>query len=81
MSQPTVSQLYRQIDSSREYCFNIEASQPLSGQERENLRLLLADGFLGESVSETPCLTGERVVEVGPRMNFATASDAPPAPT
>ena len=73
MQEATVNQLYRKIDSNREYCFNIEASGPLSDEERRNLYLLLADGFLEKSVSESPNLTGERVVEVGPRMNFATA--------
>jgi phosphoribosylformylglycinamidine synthase len=39
----------------------------------ECLRLVLADGFLPGTVSPTPLLLGERVVEVGPRLNFATA--------
>ena len=73
MHQTTVSRLYRQIESNWEYCFNIETTGPLSGEERKNLNLLLADGFLEKSVSDSPYLIGERVVEVGPRMNFATA--------
>ena len=39
----------------------------------ESLRLVLADGFLLDTVSQTPVLLGDRVVEVGPRLNFATA--------
>src|SRR5665647_2336010 len=68
-----VTQLYRRIDESRAYCFNIESSRPLTAGEMECLRLVLADGFLLETVSLTPVLQGGRVVEVGPRLNFATA--------
>ncbi len=69
----TVSQLYRKTGENREYCFNIESSRPLTGEERERLQLILAEGFLSASVATVPGLTGERVVEVGPRLNFATA--------
>ncbi len=68
-----VTQLYRQIDSDRAYCFNIESTRKLTDREMNCLRLILADGFRLDSVSETPVLQGERVVEVGPRLNFATA--------
>ncbi len=69
----TVLQLYRAIDSIRAYCFNVESTQPLSDSELQCLRLVLADGFLLETVSLEPVLQGERIVEVGPRLNFATA--------
>jgi phosphoribosylformylglycinamidine synthase len=39
----------------------------------ECLRLVLADGFLIETISLVSVLEGSRVVEVGPRLNFATA--------
>ncbi len=70
-----VTQLYRRIDANRAYCFNVESSRPLSDQELDQLRLLLADGFLKDTVSTEPVLTGGQsmVVEVGPRLNFATA--------
>ena len=68
-----VIQLYRRVDSGMEYCFNIESMTPLSGAELHQLRLVLADGFLEETVTSLPGLTGARVVEVGPRLNFATA--------
>ena len=68
-----VSQLYRKIDENREYCFNIESSHPLSPDEQSRLQLILADGFMADSVTTTPLLVGERVVEMGPRLNFATA--------
>ena len=61
----TVRQLYRAIDGIREYCFNIESTAPLTVQELSNLKLLLADGFLAETVAETPTLAGKRVVNWG----------------
>ncbi|MFH1215466.1 MAG: phosphoribosylformylglycinamidine synthase [Pseudomonadota bacterium] len=69
----TVCQLYRKINDRMEYSFNIESSGPLSGEEVTQLKLLLADGFIEETVSEIPHFHGDRVVEVGPRLNFATA--------
>lgn len=68
-----VTQLYRRIDESRAYCFNIESTRALTDDETKCLRLILADGLLLETVSAEPVLAGKRVVEVGPRMNFATA--------
>ncbi len=69
----TVVQLYRAIDDTHAYCFNVESSRPLTESEMTSLRLVLADGLLVETVSSSPVLQGERVVEVGPRLNFATA--------
>jgi len=69
----TVTQLYRKIEENRAFCFNIESSRPLTNEEIDRLRLILADGFLVDSVSTTPILTGGLVVEMGPRLNFATA--------
>jgi phosphoribosylformylglycinamidine synthase len=69
----TVRRFYRKINDSFAYCFNVESSKPLTDQELEQLRLLLADGFLAETISTEPMLSGDRVVEVGPRLNFATA--------
>jgi phosphoribosylformylglycinamidine synthase len=57
-----------------EYCFNVETSAPLNSNELSILRQLLADGFVSESVSTKPINPdGHDVVELGPRMNFATA--------
>jgi len=57
-----------------EYCFNVETSAPLNSNELAILRQLLADGFVSESISTKPGNPDERdVVELGPRMNFATA--------
>ncbi|MFV0435774.1 MAG: phosphoribosylformylglycinamidine synthase [Desulfopila sp.] len=72
----TITQLYRRLNATRAYCFNVESTRPLTDEELTRLRLILADGFLLETVSTTPLLTGERVVEVGPRLNFATAWSA-----
>lgn len=69
----TVTQLYRKITDDRAYCFNVESKRPLTEEEMTCLRLILADGFLLESVQLEPVFTGPRVVEVGPRLNFATA--------
>lgn len=57
-----------------EYCFNVETSAPLNPDELSVLRQLLADGFVAESLSAEPTIrNGQRVAELGPRMNFATA--------
>jgi phosphoribosylformylglycinamidine synthase len=68
-----VIRLHRQVKADFAYCFNIESSRALTAAEVERLRLILADGFLIDTVTFEPQLTGERVVEIGPRLNFATA--------
>jgi phosphoribosylformylglycinamidine synthase len=57
-----------------EYCFNVEISEPLNSRELSILRQILADGFITVSITSEPVHPdGTHVVEVGPRMNFATA--------
>jgi len=57
-----------------EYCFNVETSAPLNSNELSILRQLLAQGFVSESISmKRNHPDGRDVVELGPRMNFATA--------
>ncbi|PIE72519.1 MAG: phosphoribosylformylglycinamidine synthase [Deltaproteobacteria bacterium] len=68
-----VTQLYRKIDADKAYCFNIESSRPLRRDETDRLKRILADGFEIDSVDEQPPLRGARLVEIGPRLNFATA--------
>ncbi|SHH75861.1 phosphoribosylformylglycinamidine synthase [Desulfofustis glycolicus] len=68
-----IQHLFRLVDEATEYCFNIESSRPLTAGELDCLRLIVADGFLAETVGDAPRLHGERVIEVGPRLNFATA--------
>ena len=61
-------------DESMEYCFNVETFAPLNSAELSILRQLLADGYVSESISVEPIKPGGRpAVELGPRMNFATA--------
>src|SRR5512136_726858 len=57
-----------------EYCFNVETSAPLNSDELSILIQLLADGFVSKSISPKPIHPdGRNMVELGPRMNFATA--------
>ena len=61
-------------DEHLEYCFNVETASPLNSKELSILREILADGFISESISAQPVpANGYEVVELGPRMNFATA--------
>jgi phosphoribosylformylglycinamidine synthase len=68
-----VRQLYLRVSDEFEYCFNIAASAPLAAGELDKLRQLLGDGFVSAAVADAPHLAGERILEVGPRLNFATA--------
>ena len=68
-----ISHLFRKINDAMEYCFNIESAVELADEEMEQLQLLFADGFIKESVRAEPYLKNDRVVELGPRLNFATA--------
>jgi len=68
-----VTQLYKKVDENKEYCFNVESVRPLTEGELLCLRQILADGFVAETVTGQPDLIGDRVVEIGPRLNFATA--------
>jgi phosphoribosylformylglycinamidine synthase len=61
-------------NETMEYCFNVETSAPLNSKELSTLRQLLGDGFISESITSAPSNPdGLDVVELGPRMNFATA--------
>jgi phosphoribosylformylglycinamidine synthase len=66
--------LFSRRSEKIEYCFNVETTAPLDAKELAILRQLLANGFVSESVSMKPTHPdGCDVVELGPRMNFATA--------
>jgi len=66
--------LFLNRNEKLEYCFNVESSAPLNANELSILRQLLADGFVSESISTKPINPdGRDGVELGPRMNFATA--------
>ena len=57
-----------------QYCFNVDTSAPLRFNELSILKQLLADGFVSETLSTSPINPeGREGVELGPRMNFATA--------
>ncbi|RJQ41374.1 MAG: phosphoribosylformylglycinamidine synthase [Nitrospiraceae bacterium] len=70
-------------DIETEYCFNIEATAPLTTEELNILRWLLAETFEPEGFSSSSFLTFNSqlltlnsILEVGPRMNFTTAWSA-----
>ncbi|OGW32091.1 MAG: phosphoribosylformylglycinamidine synthase [Nitrospirae bacterium GWF2_44_13] len=65
-------------DIETEHCFNIEATAPLTTEELNILRWLLAETFEPENFSERSFLAynsqlSASVLEAGPRMNFTTA--------
>ena len=61
------------VSDSLEYRFYVETKSPLSDRDIEKLRLILADGFIPSTVNNLPSLNSEGVIEIGPRLNFATA--------
>ncbi len=69
-----VQHFYRKVNSDFEYCFNIQASAPLTAEELKILKWLLAETFEVESFGRDSFLTTtEDVIEIGPRLNFDTA--------
>ncbi len=67
-------------DIQTEFCFNIETTEILTGQEHETLRWLLAETFEPQLFSAVSFLAAGKkqsddsvLFEVGPRMNFSTA--------
>lgn len=64
---------YRKVNEKFEYCFNIQIRESLTEIEFKQLTWLLAETFDPDNFSTTPFIAGERVVEIGPRMNFSTA--------
>ncbi|MCD4694404.1 phosphoribosylformylglycinamidine synthase, partial [bacterium] len=56
-----------------EYCFNIHSLRDLSEEEIKTLKNILANGFFLESVQDESNFKDENVIEIGPRLNFATA--------
>jgi phosphoribosylformylglycinamidine synthase len=71
-----MERFFRQTEEGIQYCFNVETSEPepLRVEELFILKQLLAAGFILESISAKPAPSYEHdMVELGPRMNFATA--------
>ncbi|MFH1292024.1 MAG: phosphoribosylformylglycinamidine synthase [bacterium] len=70
-----IKHFYRQISPDLEYCFNVEAESELSVEEKNKLRWLLAETFEPQKLRKESFFGHDlaRVVEIGPRLNFATA--------
>ncbi len=65
--------LFKSLDLGLELCFNVEASASLTEKQLERLKLILADGFVLESIqTESQLIDYGDIVDLGPRMNFAT---------
>ncbi len=65
---------YKLISDLEEHCFYIEAESELSQDELIKVREVLADGFSSENVRDDSVFNdNHNVVEIGPRLNFATA--------
>jgi len=74
VSKPNMMHLFRP-DDQLEWCFNVDSTSPLNDQELHLLRLTLADGFITSTVHDSTTLSqDQKIVEIGPRMNFATAA-------
>lgn len=58
-----------------EYCFNVQTSGKLTGDEINVLKQILADGFQSSGISDRTHFIDEsaKIIELGPRLNFATA--------
>jgi len=63
-----------------ELCYNISTTEPLTEKEAETLTWLLRETFEPELLTPDSCFSSpaanEKVIEVGPRMNFSTAWSA-----
>jgi len=60
-----------------ELCFNIETDKPLTADELAKLRWLLAETFEPENFGKQSFFARQnkqRIIEVGPRLNFTTPS-------
>jgi len=67
--------LFKNLKQRMEERFSIETSVPLTFEQLRRLKLILADGFVIETVREkTQLQTTNDLVILGPRMNFATPS-------
>ena len=65
---------YRKVRQDFEYCYNVEASAPLTAAELKTLRWLLSETFEPDNFGGKSLLKPVKdIVEVGPRLNFETA--------
>lgn len=64
---------FRRVKEGMECCFYLETNKKPTKKELAVIRWLLAETFDPQGFSTASFLSGKRVVELGPRMNFATA--------
>lgn len=65
---------YNKKSDEYEECLNVEVSSDLTSDEQQTLKQVLADGFDVSDVQVESSLSSEgTIVEIGPRLNFATA--------
>lgn len=65
---------YKKINNQQENCFNVETKELLTNEEIKILKQLLSDNFVAENIQDQSALgSGGKIVELGPRLNFATA--------
>jgi len=69
---PKITHLYRKQTPGFEYCFNIRSERPLSRQDLEFLKYLLAPGHAVGMVKTESGFPSEKTVEIGPRLAFDT---------
>ena len=68
-----LQQLFKNPSVQVEECYQIEASSPLTSDQLRVVKLILADGFVIETVAEKARIQdGDQFVRIGPRLNFAT---------
>ncbi len=69
-----MERFYRKTGGDTEHCFYVETSAPLTPEQLKILSWLLAETFYPENFGqETFFSSDQKVVELGPRMNFETA--------
>ncbi len=74
-----IERFYRKQSEREELCFNIETSAPLTEEELERLKWLLAEGYAFDNLRKRSFLSskkGSYPVEVGPRLNFETPASS-----
>jgi len=64
---------YKKETNKLEYCFYVDVSNKLTVEEEEVLKQLLSDGFRARDIETKSTLISKSIVEIGPRLNFATA--------
>lgn len=66
-------QFYSLINNKQENCYYVDTDLFLDEQEIKILIKILANGFIEKNISLTSKLNNKKIVEIGPRLNFATA--------